>query len=247
MKQNAYEPYRPLETLKPFADDIWTVDGPEISMNAVGLSIPFPTRMTVVRLPGGDLWIHSPIALTEQLAAAIDQLGPVRHLIAPNTLHYWYLPEWQERFPDARSYGAPDLTRRAKRPLRLDETLGDVPPRAWKETFQQCVTRGPALSEVDFLHRPSRTLILTDLVENFELGRVRSRLLRWLIRAAGAADPDGKAPIDMRLSFIGHRKEVRKAARKMREWSPQGIILAHGRCYHADGTAELERAFRWIL
>jgi hypothetical protein len=30
-------------------------------------------------------------------------------------------------------------------------------------------------------------------------------------------------------------------------WAPERIVLAHGRCYEADGTAELKRAFRWIL
>ena len=36
----------------------------------------------------------------------------------------------------------------------------------------------------------SRTLILTDLIENFELSRVCHWLLRWIMRAFGAADPD---------------------------------------------------------
>jgi hypothetical protein len=247
MKPNAYAPYAPLETLKPFAEDVWIVDGPEIGMSYLGLTVPFPTRMTVVRLPSGDLWVHSPIAWNDRLAAALADLGRVRHLIAPNTLHYWYLPDWRDRFPEARTYGAPGLARRAKRPLVLDETLGDAAPEAWEGAFEQCLARGSALTEVDFLHRASRTLILTDLIENFEPQRVHSPVLRWLMRVAGAADPDGKAPIDMQLSFLGHRREVRQAAQRMLAWAPQRIILAHGRCYEANGAAELRRAFRWIL
>ncbi len=134
-----------------------------------------------------------------------------------------------------------------KRPLVLDETLGDQAPDAWEDAFDQCLVPGSLLTEVDFLHRASKTLIITDLIENFEPQRVRNVLLRWLIRMAGAADPDGKAPIDMQMSFRGHRHEVRKAAERMIARAPERIILSHGRCYEANGTAELRRAFRWIL
>jgi hypothetical protein len=118
---------------------------------------------------------------------------------------------------------------------------------AWEGVFDQCVTRGSVLTEVDFFHRPSRTLILTDIIENFEPDRVRNAALRWLIRLAGAADPDGMAPLDMRLSFVGHRQEVRRSAQPMLAWEPERIILSHGRCYEANGVAELRRAFRWAL
>ena len=247
MKPNAYVPYDPLMTLKPFADQVWVVDGPEIVFSYLGLALPFPTRMTVVRLPGGDLWVHSPIAWSDRLAISLADLGRVRHLVAPNTLHYWYLPDWRERFPEARTYGAPGLKRRAKRPLVLDEMLGDRAPDAWEGAFDQCLAPGNLLTEVDFLHRATRTLIITDLIENFEPQRVRNPLLRWLMQMTGTADPDGKAPIDMQLSFLGHRREVRKAAERMLAWAPERIILSHGRCYKANGTAELRRAFRWIV
>jgi len=247
MKPAAFEPYAPLDTPKPLAEGVWIIDGPEIAMKALGLTIPFPTRMTVVRLPGGDLWVHSPVEWSNRLAGALERLGRVRHLVAPNTLHYWYMPDWKARFPGARTYGAPGLLRTAKRQLLLDETLGETPPEAWEGAFDQLVVRGPVLTEVDFLHRQTGTLILTDLIENFEMARVRKPLLRWLIKAAGAADPDGKAPIDMQLSFLGYRAQVRKAVEQMISWAPERIILAHGRCYEANGTRELRRAFRWVL
>lgn len=243
---SAFIPYAPLNTLKPFADDIWIVDGPEIGMRYFGVTLPFPTRMTIVRLPDG-LWVHSPIAWDHELGTALAQFGEVRHLIAPNTLHYWYLPEWQARCPEARSYGPPGLVDKARRPLTIDETLDDVAPAAWRNVFDQCLFPGDLLTEVDFLHRPSGTLILTDIIENFEPARVRNPLLRWTVKAFGAADPDGKAPFDMQWSFRGHRREVRAAAQRLVDWAPGRIILAHGRCYQVDATSELRRAFRWAL
>jgi hypothetical protein len=247
MSSGAFTPYAPLNTLKPIADNVWIVDGPEIGMRYLGLTFPFPTRMTIVRLPAGDLWVHSPIAWHDDLGGALCALGSVRYLIAPNTLHYWYLPDWQARFPRSRSYGPPGLTEQARRPLRVAETLGEQPPPAWLGIFDQCLVPGRVLTEVDFFHRPSATLILTDLIENFEPSRVRSLLLRQTIKVFGAADPDGKAPLDMQWSFFGHRHKVRDAAERMIGWAPARIILAHGRCYDAHAVAELRRAFRWVL
>ena len=54
--------YTPLNTLKPVAAGIWIVDGPLIHLAALGLRVPFTTRMTVVQLRDGGLWCHSPIA-----------------------------------------------------------------------------------------------------------------------------------------------------------------------------------------
>jgi len=203
--------------------------------------------MTIVRLPGGELWVHSPIAWSDDLGSEISKLGPVSYLIAPNTLHYSYLSDWRQRFPEARTYGPPGLADRAHRLIPVDETLGERPPTQWAGVFSQCLVRGSLLTEVDFLHRPSRTLILTDLIENFEPARVRGALLRWLMKTFGVADPDGKAPFDMQLSFLGHRKNVRAAAELMMTWAPERIVIAHGRCYEAQALAELRRAFRWVL
>lgn len=247
MPDETYVPYAPLNVLKLVARDLWIVDGPEIKFEAFGLKIPFPTRMTVVRLPDGALWLHSPTAPDDSLIASMGEIGPVKYLIAPNTLHYWSVPDWKARFPAAEVYAAPGLARSAKRDLPIQHTLTSAAPRAWADTIDQLLVEGDVLTEVDFFHRPSRTLILTDLIENFEPERLRNRFYRWLVRVSGAADPDGKAPIDMQLSFFRQRKAVRAAVQRMIAWEPERIIIAHGRWYPRDGVAELKRAFRWVL
>ncbi|MEJ2458635.1 MAG: DUF4336 domain-containing protein [Novosphingobium sp.] len=87
------ETYLPLNCSKLFAEGIWIFDGPVIRMDLGPFKVPFPTRMTVVRLSDGALWVHSPIAPDEDLFAAVDALGPVRHLVAPNSIHYWYMTD----------------------------------------------------------------------------------------------------------------------------------------------------------
>ncbi len=63
---------------------------------------------------------------------------------------------------------------------------------------------------------------------------------------AGAADPDGKAPMDLRLTFVGGKEAARASFEWMVAWGPERLIVAHGRWYDRDGTAELRRAFRWL-
>ena len=84
--------YPPLNTLKPVTDDVWVVDGPLIRFGPSLIKLPFPTRMTVIRLAGGDLLIHSPTPLTSALSGHIAALGRPRWIVGPNRLHYWWIP-----------------------------------------------------------------------------------------------------------------------------------------------------------
>jgi hypothetical protein len=245
MSSTAFEPYAPLRVPKLLAPELWVVDGPEIRMNFLALRVPFPTRATIVRLPSGELWVHSPVRGSAALFEALEALGAVGHLIAPNSLHHSYIAEWKARFPAARIHAVPGLADKISPPI--DSVLGAEPDRAWSGVMDQTLVRGGFLSEAIFFHGPAKTLILTDLIENFEPHRVRRPLLRWALRLAGAADPDGKAPVDLRLSFARHRSAVRAAAEVMLEWEPERIIMAHGRIYDRNGVSELRRAFRWAL
>ena len=103
------------------------------------------------------------------------------------------------------------------------------------------------MTEFAFFHRPSRTLVLTDLIENFEPRKLRSPITRWLTWLGGVQDPDGRMPRDMRLTLAKHKAELGRAVETMIAWRPERIILAHGRWYQSDGAAELRRAFRWLL
>lgn len=234
--------YEPLHVPKAVADDVWIVDGGWIGF----YGLPFPTRMTVIRLSDGGLWVHSPVDDRNGLSDAVAALGPVRHLIAPNWIHYAWIPAWQARFPQAITWGCPGVVTRAasrRRALHLDHDLGDSPPDAWAAGIDQRLASSGLHSEVLFFHRPSRTLILTDLIENFE----PSKMPWWtrpLLRLGGVCDPRGGMPRDIAASFRRKPGHLRDLVRTMIGWAPQRVILAHGRWYDRDGTAELRRAFR---
>ena len=150
------------DVLTPAGEDFWIADGPVVQFFAV---LPYPTRMAVVRLGDGSLWVWSPIALDDALAAELDAIGPVRELVAPNKLHHLALPEWVARYPEARLHGARGLARK-RRDLHFHTELGDTPDPAWAEQIDQAVFRGSLfLDEVFFFHRRSGTALVTDLIQ----------------------------------------------------------------------------------
>ncbi|WP_417588324.1 DUF4336 domain-containing protein [Pararhodobacter oceanensis] len=238
--------YEPLHVLKPVDRDIWVVDGPSVKF----YGLPFPTRMVVVRLAGGGLWLHSPVQPDAKILYALAELGAIQHLIAPNWLHFSYLTAWKHLFPKAQTWVAPGVVSRAGKkdqPLHVDHHLKSEAPPDWADEIDQMIFAGSRVHrEAVFFHRASRTLILTDLIENFEAGKMPA----WsapLLKCAGVKDPDGKAPIDLRWTFRKNRAQARASAEALLAWHPERVIMAHGRWYEQGGEAELRRAFRWAL
>jgi ABC-type Fe3+-citrate transport system substrate-binding protein len=106
---------------------------------------------------------------------------------------------------------------------------------------------GSYMTEVVFFHHASRTLVLADLIENFEPHKLGSFALRWLMKLGGVAAPDGQTPRDLRATFARQRPAMKAAVERMIAWNPERVIIAHGRWFETEGAAELRRSFRWLL
>lgn len=228
--------------LRRIGDEIWTYEGSEVDFHG----FPFPTRMTVVRLRDGDLWVHSPEKLNEQLKQELATLGAVRYLISPNKLHHLFLEEWISAYPKALTYSAPGLAK--KRPdIEFDAELSEYPGNEWIQEIDQTIFQGsPAMEEVVFYHRLSRTLVLTDLIENFD-----PQTLNWwqrsLARFAGILHPHGKMPLDWRLTFLfGSKEKARASFKRITDWDVENVILSHGKCVLGGGGEFVRRSFSWL-
>ncbi|HEX5751676.1 MAG TPA: DUF4336 domain-containing protein [Archangium sp.] len=241
-------PYAPLSTLKPLSDGLWWVDGPVIKMSYGLVSLPFPTRMAIIRLRSGGLWMWSPTAPTPELFAQLDALGPVEHLVSPNRFHYAAIPAWKKRYPRATAWASPGVRERArsqKLDVPFDADLGDDAPSSWAQDIGQLIFRGSRfMEEVVFFHKASSTLILADLVMALERERVRPRL-RWLLELGGTMWP-GQTPREVQATTWGRKPQARACYRRILDWKPRRVLLAHGRFDLEDATAQLERAFAWL-
>ncbi len=144
--------------LTQLADDLWVVHHPH---TFIGLN--FDARMTIVRLPDGGLLLYSPVPIPDGLAADIDRLGAVRHILAPNLFHHLFVGDAAARWPEAAVYAPEGLAK--KRPdLTIHHTLS---PGVLPEGVRGFCLAGMApLSETVLFHAPSATLIACDLILN---------------------------------------------------------------------------------
>jgi hypothetical protein len=227
--------------LQQFGPEIWIASG----STTVVAGFEYPTRMVVIRLSDGALFVWSPIELTETLRIEVKALGPVAHLVAPNALHYLFIGEWHRAYPDATMYAAPGL--RARRPdIPFDIILGDAVPPAWATDIDQVVVRGNRITtEVVFFHRASRTAIFTDLLQQFDAGWFSG--WRGLIaRLDLLTTPVPTVPRKFRLAFTD-RGLARQALHRILAWRTEKVLMAHGAPIDKDGHAVVAQAFNWLL
>jgi hypothetical protein len=232
--------YKPINVYKRRAANIGIVDGPfeYFTVAGIRMPIPFTTRMTVVRLRNGDLFLHSPIKYDESLAAELRSIGTVRHLVSPNQWHYAHIGEWQRAFPGAITWASPGVRQRARaRHIEVDFTreLGPQPPDEWREEIDQTLVPGGIFKEFVFFHKASRTLILTDVIMNLELDKI-DEPWRTFAKLAGMYHPHGQIFFGMRLPLLIQRRKAKAAFEKIRSWEPEAILLAHGRPIDHAGT-----------
>jgi hypothetical protein len=238
--------YPPLDVPKPVADEVWVVDSGPI--NILGLLLP--VRMTVIRLAGGALLLHSPTRFDFRLKEELEQLGRIEHLVAPNSAHWTFVKEWQSHSPKSLTWAAPGLRQRAqvrRSGVRLDRDLGPAAPDAWSREIEQVVVPGiGGFAEMALFHKSSRTLVLTDLVQNLEPEKLQL-LVRPAAYLIGVTGPVGKAPIYLRTIVRMKGAEARKAAKRLLALEPERVIFAHGRWFQQDGTARLRKSLAWLL
>ena len=224
--------------LRALDRDLWAIEQP---LRVRGLELG--ARTCVVRLADGGVVVHAPGPDTAALKSEIEALGPVRALIAPNLLHHLFLADAARAFPQARVFAAPGL--RAKLPaLRVDEALGDAAPSLWAGELDQCVVEGaPALGEVVFLHRASRTLLCLDLC--FNVRRSTSLFTRAFMRVNGAWDRFGPSRL-LRYTMLKDARSLRRSIDRILDWDFERVTVAHGDVLEHGGRDEVRAGFGWL-
>jgi hypothetical protein len=225
-----------MSLLTAHADGLWTADAP---VRLFGL-FEIGTRMTVVRLSSGELWVHSPIS-PSTVRGELDLLGAVRHIVAPNLYHHLFAGPFRDAYRQAKLWGAPGLAKK-RRDLRFDAELGAEPPAEWAADLDQLPIVS-MLGEVVFLHRRSRTVISSDLVARTSgEGSVLTRLYASL----GGFRKEHAVPRALRLGYRD-RAAARRSIERLLAWDFDRLIIAHGPVIESGGKEVVRRAFGWLL
>jgi hypothetical protein len=210
-------------------EGVWVAEAPQ---RFFGLEVG--ARMTVLDT-GQGLLVHSPIALPPAEAA---RLGALRFVVAPNRLHHlyagpyleaglegWAAPGLAERRPDLRFAGVLDGRRRP-----FGEEVEVIPLRCFSLT-----------QEVVLYHRPSRTLVVTDLVFHFT---ARSPWLTRCAMACAGGYPGCSMTVLERLGF--RRSVAREEMAALLRLDFDRLIMAHGEVIETGGKQALARATAWL-
>jgi hypothetical protein len=222
--------------LKTFAENIWISDA---SLKFYGVQLG--CRMTVIDLDGkGNLFIHSPIKLNEFLKSQIDSIGVVRYVVAPNRWHHLHVNDFKTAYPNAKFYCAPGLEK--KRPdFKFNEIISEQQTLPWNPYLEHTLVDGvPFFNEVVFLHKSSKTLVVTDLATNIQ--KVRDPFSFFILSALRAYKKFGWSNIEQ-LIYIKDQKKFKKSTETILSWDFQRIILSHGQPVLTSGKKILSNFF----
>jgi hypothetical protein len=221
--------------LTPFADDVWV----ELR-EAKFLGVETGTRMTVVRLAGGGLFVHSPVTLDDATRRAVDDLGEVRAVVAPSIFHHLSVGDWMRAYPDAVFGACPGLE--WKRPdLAFSCVIADQPHDIWGSDLEQVYFSARRENEVVFFHTKSRTMICSDALLN--LSTHPSARTRILARITGNQAPGTGWP---ERFMIRDRTLARRQTDRILAWDIDKIVLAHGDTVARDGREVVRHAYAWL-
>src|SRR5688500_2931485 len=153
-----------MNALNKVTENVWEVVAP---LKLPGLRMDH--RMTVLRLAGGELLVHSPVEYSKELGRAIQEIGTVKWFVAPSRFHDMYWPQWFSAFPRTRFVAVRGL-KEDHSELPFSDVL-EAGAGFWNEEVVALPVRGvPKLNEVALLHSPSRSLIVADLLFNIDVG-----------------------------------------------------------------------------
>ncbi len=213
--------------LTELAPDLWLASWP---LKMLGFDLR--RNVTVIRLPSGRLIIHSTAPFSPAEADAIRALGEPAWLVDTLLRHDTFAREGRETFP-AAAYLAPAGFPGA-RPL--------IPaPEEWSGTVEVLSIDGaPSFGEVVMLHRPSRTLIVADLVFNFS--GPRNFWERFLLGAAtvgGAHAPGFSRPFK---KAVTDPAAFTASLRTLLAWDFDRVVVGHGAMIPSGGKEGVREA-----
>jgi hypothetical protein len=223
--------------LRSFAEGVWLDSEP---LRYLGMRIT--ATMTVLRLGDGGLLLHNPVAMAPARRAAVEALGPIAHLYAPNLFHHRWIGEWAAAFPSARLHAPAGLGRK-RRDLRIDRIHGSGTEPAFAGAVDERRIAGFRLDESVLVHRPSRTLVVADLVHN--LGRPEHGWTKLYSRTMGFYDRVALSRV-IRWTGFPDRAAARRSLDELLALPFERLVVGHGEPLAAGGREALAAAYAWL-
>ncbi|ATC65249.1 hypothetical protein CMV30_15525 [Nibricoccus aquaticus] len=222
----------PLELI---ADDVWTDHEP---MRFAGL--PLGRRVTAIRTQADEVVVFSPLSWSHARQAELEALGKVSLMVVPSRWHDRYFDQYMDKLPGCRFAGSAGV--RANH-----ESWNLVPLESCAETLREfewyTLPGMPSVEETVFFHRPSRTLVLADVLFNLGLGETMTT--RLLFRLAGIGPSPGPSRLEKFL--IRDRRAFAEGWRRVLAWDVARIAVGHGQVIDREAKRVLREAYAYLL
>lgn len=226
--------------MQSIANDVWIVRKPNETKMFGDLS----ACATIFRYAPGQVMIISPVRFSETEKQAINDLGNVSWLISPNPLHHMFLREAQEAFKTARLAG-PQETAVKREDLKFDLLIEGHGPFPWTSstlTFRASARR-PLYEEFLFYHKPSHTLVVTDLLFNLE---TPAEGMQKFFRKLNSID-QGLAMSRLSQVTFNDRKALKNIFLQVLDMKLDNLIVAHGEPIIGNADTRIRKALDWLL
>jgi Domain of unknown function (DUF4336) len=231
--------------LRKIDNNIWVAEQP---LKYFGLSVG--TRMTVISLANNELVVISPIQVNDAIVNQLNEIGNVRHIIAPNLYHYLFAANFKAVYPHATFWAAPGLE--VKKPeLLIDEIINTDKQNFLTgidcllfDGFRTLTLTGfDFLNECVFFHGESKTLILTDTAFHFDDSF--PLITQFATRLIGGYKT--LSPSLLEKIATKEKVKVKQAVQKILDWDFERVIMAHGSIIENGGKEKFRRGYEIFL
>ncbi len=231
--------------LRKIDESIWVAEQP---LRYLGLSIG--TRMTAIQLVNRELVVISPIQMNDELVCHLNELGTVKHIIAPNLYHYLFAAKFKALYPSATFWATPGLD--LKKPdLPIDQAIKEGVNTQWHDL--ECIfldgVRTLALKGFDsfnecvFFHPGSRTLILTDAA--IHIDQAFPLLTQLATRVIGGYQ--NLSPSLLERIATTDKEKVKRSVEKILGWDFDRVVMAHGTIIEQGGKEQFRQGYERFL
>lgn len=227
------------------AGEIWVVE-----RTYFWFGVDVGARCTIVRHEEG-LFVYSPLPLTRSLKSAVDRLGTVAVVVAPNNEHVDFVGSWYAQYPHATYLGPAGCVESKPHLPFTASTFGDDPQNPIAHSslahFEPVLTAffvpgAPFFNESLFVHLPSRALVTCDLFWNYPSRDLAEReCLTLPLKTSVWAFAMNRiyAPVYNRV-LVQDRSAFRNFWTRLREIPVQIIVPCHGLVVMEDADEILE-------
>ena len=202
------------------AENLWTLQYP-LTM----LGVHINRTVTLIKLRSGELVIHSTAPFSPEDVASIYALGQPAYLVEALNAHDTFAKEGHAAFPDIPYFAPEGFSKIAG---VSTQPLGS-PPAAWGEELAvlELAGKSEAKREYVMLHRPSRTLIVADLVFRVTDEAGLGQRIFAAVGLIGGQDQDTAMPRVEKLG-IDDKAAFERSLETLIQWDFERVIVGHG-------------------